>query len=155
MIRDLLTQLAVLSAVCTCVLIICPGSTVKRYVKLSCSLCVLSLIISFIPFNTDISLSNNTAVSVTDLTEEARNMIKEQTASHVCDAVYELAYDKYGIDKGGIFVSVSYSERGDGVTEFTKAEIELSGIKYAVLTVPLKNSVSDLLGIPCEVVVNE
>ena len=45
--------------------------------------------------------------------------------------------------------------REDGVTELTGAHIELNGIKYAVFTVPLKNSVSELLGIPVEAVVNE
>ncbi|MBQ7700272.1 MAG: hypothetical protein IJT49_08035 [Clostridia bacterium] len=155
MIRALITQLAVISAVCTCVLIICPESAVKKYVKLACSLCVLSLIISFLPFKTDIYQAEGVSVSVTDMTDEAKRMIKEQTASRICGAVYELAYGKYGIEKDGISVSVSYTEREDGVTELTKAEIELNGIKYAVFTVPLKNSVSDLIGIPCEVVVNE
>ena len=154
MIRSLLSQLAVLSAICTCVLIICPETAVKKYVKLACSLCALSLILSFLPFSPDILLSGED-VSVTDLTDEARRMIKEQTASRICGAVYDLAYDKYGINNDGISVSVSYAERGDGVTVLTGARIELNGIKYAVFTVPLKNSVSELLGIPCEAVVNE
>lgn len=154
MIRSLLSQLAVLSALCTCVLIICPESSVKKYVKLACSLCALSLIISFLPFSPDISLAGED-VSVTDLTDEAKRMIKEQTAERICGAVYELAYGKYGINKDGISVSVSYAEREDGVTELTGARVELNGIKYAVFTVPLKNSVSELLGIPVEVVVNE
>ena len=155
MIRSLLSQLAVLSALCTCVLIICPETAVKKYVKLACVLSVLSLIISFLPFSPDISFDEDTSVSVSDMTNEVSRMIKEQTASRICGAVYDLAYDKYGIDKDGISVSVSYAERDDGVTELTAARIDMAGIKYSVFTVPLKNSVSDLLGIPCEVVVNE
>ena len=155
MIRSLLSQLAVLAAICTCVLIICPETAVKKYVKLACLLCVLSLIVSFLPLDVNAPEFDGVSVSVTDLTEDAKRMIKEQTVKRISDAVYELAYTKYGIDNGGISVDVSYGEREDGVTELKTVSIELSGIKYAVFTVPLKNSVSELLGIPCEVMINE
>ncbi len=155
MIRSLLSQLAVLAAICSCVLIICPETALKKYVKLACSLCALSLILSFLPFHINDLESENVSVSVADLTEDAKRMITEQTAKRVCDAVYELAYTKYGMEKDGISVNVSYGEREDGVTELKKADIELYGIKYAVFTVPLKNSVSELLNIPCEVVIKE
>ena len=155
MIRGLLSQLAALAAICTCVLIICPETALKKYVKLACSLCALSLIISFLPFDVSTPELDGVSVSVTDLTDDARRMITEQTAKRVSDAVYELAYTKYGIEKDGISVNVKYGEREDGAVELTKADIELYGIKYAVFTVPLKNSVAELLGIPCEVVMNE
>ena len=153
--RNLLAQLAALGVICSCVLIICPESAVKKYVKLACALCALSLIISFMPFSADVSLPDGVSVSVSDMTNEAENMIKEQTAARICDAIYELAYTKYGITKEYITASVSYGEREDGVTELEKARIELTDLKNSVYTVPLKNSVSDLLGIPCEVVMNE
>lgn len=155
MIRELLSQLAVLAAICACVLFICPDTAVKKYVKLACSLCVLSLIISFLPFHTEVGLPGAENVSVTDLTDDAKRMIKEQTAKRLCGAVYEMAYVKYGVEKDGVTVTVGYGDREDGETELTNAVVEINDIKYAVFSVPLKNSVSELLGIPCEVVVNE
>ena len=72
MIRSLFTQLAVLSAVCTAVLILCPGDEIKKYVRFACTLCALSVIISFIPFAKEINLDGQTeSVSVTDMPEKA------------------------------------------------------------------------------------
>ena len=153
--RNLLAQLAALGVICSCVLIICPESAVKKYVRLACALCALSLIISYLPFGSDVSLPDGAGVSVSDITAEAEKMIKEQTAARICDAIYELAYTKYGIKRECITASVSYAEREDGVTELKKARIDLTDLKNSVYTVPLKNSVSDLLGIPCEVMMNE
>lgn len=155
MIRELISQLAVLSAVCTCVLIICPDTAFKKYVRLACSLCVLSIIISFLPFDMTSYDTADISVPVTDLTDEAERLITEQTAKRISEAIYELAYTKYGIERDGISADVSYGKRQDGETELTGAKIQLNGIRYAVYTVPLKNSVSELLGIPCEVIINE
>ena len=155
MIRSLISQLAVLSAVCASVLVICPDTAVKKYVKLACSLCVLSLLISFLPFDFGVPEIGIVSVSVTDLSNDAKRMIAEQTAARVSEAVRELAYDKYGIDGNDIKINISYKERDDGVAELTKAKIELYGLEYSLFTVELKNSVKELLGIPCEVVIIE
>lgn len=154
MIRQLLSQLAVLSAVCTATLIICPGDAMKKYVRFACSLCVLSVVLSFIPFNSDIPQIDGGQVKITDMTDKAAEMTVKYTVNNLENAVVDLAYEKHGIKAEDINVSVSYDNDG-GYVRLTGVKIRLDGLKYAVYTVSLKNEVSELLGVPCEVVIAE
>lgn len=154
MIRQLLSQLSVLSAVCTATLIICPGDAMKKYVRFACSLCVLSVILSFIPFNSDIPHIDGNQVQITDMTDKAAEMTVKYTVNNLENAVVDLAYEKHGIKSEDINVSVSYDNDG-GYVRLTGVKIRLDGLKYAVYTVNLKNEVSELLGVPCEVVIAE
>ena len=83
MIRTVLSQLAVLSAVCTAVLIVCPDGSLKKYVRFSCSLCALSLLISALPVGTRLPELGTQSVSVADMTDQARLMIADQTAERL------------------------------------------------------------------------
>ena len=155
MIRQLLSQLAVLSAVCTVTLIICPGAELKKYVRFACVLCALSVIISFLPFSGKPPDTEAEAVSVTDMTEEAAKLIAEQTVSHLEQAVVDLAKEKHGIDKEDINVKITYSSEDGQTMRLKTVTAELKGLKYAVYTVSLKNEVKELLSLPCEVVISE
>ena len=154
MIRNLLSQLAVLSAVCTATLIICPGDAVKKYVRFACSLCVLSVVLSFIPFSSDIPQIDGDQVQITDMTDKAAEMTVKYTVKNLENAVTELANEKHGIKAEDINVSVAYDNDG-GYVRLTGVNVQLDGLKYAVYTVSLKNEVSELIGVPCEVVIAE
>lgn len=154
MISRLLSQLAVLSAICTAVLMICPGDAIKKYVRFACSLCVLSVILSFLPFDTSVPQIDSAEVQITDMTDKAAELTVKLTVSSLENAVADLAYQKHNVPKDDIKVSVSYDNDGKTI-RLTGVKTELKGLKYAVYTVSLKNDVSELLGVPCEVVIEE
>ncbi len=149
MIRTVLSQLAVLSAVCTAVLIVCPDGSLKKYVRFSCSLCALSLLISALPVGTRLPELGTQSVSVADMTDQARLMIADQTAERLKEAVISLCETKYGVTPEEVNIDISDNENGS--LELKGVRIRLGGLKYAVLTVPVKNSVNELLCAPCEV----
>ena len=154
MIRSLFSELAVLSAVCTAVLLICPGAEIKKYVRFAYALCALSVIISFLPFVKEMNFTEQTeSISVTDMTDKAADLIAKETVSRLENAVFDLASQRHGIEKGDMSVKINYDGGENRTVSLESVKIELNGLKYAVYTVSLKNEVRELLGIPCEVVI--
>ena len=155
MIRELCKQLAALSAVCTSVLIVSPETEIKKYVRLACSLCAVSLIISFLPFTAGSLSPDGISVSIPDLTDEAKEMVVRQTASDISAAVCDLAHEKYGIGYEDVKAGLEYTQSGDGTVRIQKVRITLYGIEHSIHTSALKASVKDMLAADCEITVEE
>ncbi|MBO4423331.1 MAG: hypothetical protein J5879_07815 [Clostridia bacterium] len=154
MIRQLLSQLAVLSVIGTSLLLICPGEQIKKYFRFAVSLCVLSVIVSALPLGADVTFPDGAAASVSDLSDQARELVVTQTLKRIEDAVTQLAAEKYGVDGKDIKVSAEYGGETDNV-KILGVRIELEGLRYSLVTAKLKNSVSEMLDCPCRVVINE
>ena len=149
MIRRLLSGLAVMSALCSCVLAVCPGDGIKKYLRFCCCLCALSFIVSFLPLQTGIPDVMHEAPQVADLTADAMKLVKDETAARIRAAVAELAYERYGVAEDDIKVEIECE--GDAEVRINAVRIELYGLKYAFVVTELKNRVAGLLGVGCEV----
>lgn len=154
--KDLLITLAALSAICTCALIASPEGSFKKYIKLCCTLCVLAVIASLLPGAADLpEAAEIPRAAVEDLSDDAKNIVIEETKKRLCLAVKDAAYEKYGIDGDDISVDMALDLSDLQKIRITKITVQIFGLENAVKVTGLKNYVSDSFGCSCEVTFSE
>ena len=152
MIRGLISSLAVLSVLASCMIAVSDKDTAV-YLRFCCGLCALCIFSAVLP-GKDVRFPADAAerVQIEDMTGTAAELIRSETVNRLAAAVKELAYEKYGVGDGDIDVSISAG--GDPV-RIGSVGVKLYGLKYALCVTELKHGVSDLLGVECEVEIIE
>lgn len=156
MIRSLLSSLAVLAAVCSCVLLLCPEDSLKRYVRFSCTLCALCVIVSAVPRSgASSALPEYELPRISDTSYRVAEMTAEETVKRLERAAESFVSEKYGVPTDEVHARITYGRTENGEIRLTSAAVTLDGLAHSFLTVDIKRGVSELLGVPCEVIVNE
>ena len=143
--------LAALAVVCTAVLAVSPEGELKKYVKLCCALCAVSVFVSLLPLSPSSYGTGFEAYEVEDLSGEAVRLTVERTLSNVEEAVYSAAEQKYGIKKDGLTVKAEADMSDIQNVKLTVIKCEVRGLQYAIYMKSLQNYISDSFGCVCEV----
>lgn len=149
--RELISSLAVLAVVCTAVLAVCPEGELKKYIKLCCSLCAVSVFVSSLPGAVMISGFGADEYKVEDLSDQAVRMVIDRTLSNVEEAVYEAAEGKYGIKRSDLTVVASADASDLTNVKLDGIKCELYGLQNSVYVNSLENYIADRFGCYCEV----
>ena len=149
--RELVSTLAALAAVCTAVLAVCPEGELKKYIKLCCSLCAVSVFVSFLPGAVSISGVAVEGYTVEDISDDAVQMVIDRTLYNVEQAVADAANARYGIRREDISVKAVADRSELQNIKLVKIKCDLYGISNSVYVKSLENYVSDRFGCDCEV----
>lgn len=154
MIRTVLTSLSVLAAVCTCILTLCPDDQMKKYVRFCCALCVLSVLIPRSGVGIPELPELPGRAEITDMTDRVAMLTVNETLSRIKAATEEMIEQKHNVVPGDVSVTL-IAEDGDGGVRIVRASVTLYGLGYSFKTTGIKKDVAELLGVPCEVTVDE
>ena len=154
MIRTVLSSLSVLAAVCTCVLTLCPDDQMKRYIRFCCALCVLSVLLPAPGTGLPELPEFRGRIEISDMTDRIASLTADETVRRLEKAVKDMLEQKHGVGGNDVSVTVT-AEEADGAVRLRSVSVTLYGLGYSLKTTGIKKDAADLLGVPCEVTVDE
>jgi hypothetical protein len=149
--RELFSVIAALAAVCTAVHAVCPEGEIKKYIRLCCVLCAVTVLASFLPERINLPDTGLPAYAVEDISAEAACMVIDRALSNIEDAVYDAAKQKYGVERDDLSVEAVADRSDTSSVKLVMIKCRISGLKNTVIMKSLENFIADRFGCGCEV----
>lgn len=147
--RENLICVIVLTCCVGVTMLLSPEGRLKKYVSLSCSLCVVAVLFTFLPGG-DIEFDIASPVTVSDSSKQVREEIIQRTIDGICAGIKKDLMSRYKIDEGDISVRCNYTD-GEEI-EIDGYYIELCGAGNILKTSRIQYHVSENYGAECTVV---